>query len=179
MATRKKTPGTEATVQTPPAPLTQEQMIEKFKNASTTRKPTSTPTPPPTPTATDEVPTMANVILTNNRSLQIKSTKIKYFRGGEFGMYKLVKQIGLVEFLHFKDSDQALGLFLSAVLDKPYERKQVKQEDDTYEEELQFDPLVTELLDEMTIADIENVINAALRVNKIDPLNFQSPPMTD
>lgn len=120
------------------------------------------------------------VTLDNKRKLEIKSVKIKYFITGDFTIYKLLQDLGVSEVIRYTDGIILLSKFLSAVFNKPYKTEQIKISDEEYKDSITFDEFVTQLVEEeLTIIDIENIIETTLRVNNIKTENFQTPLMMD
>ena len=97
-----------------------------------------------------------NTVVINGVPIEIKPTKLKYFRNKTTASYGYIKAIPLTEFLTIgknvfdktKDADQLLFDFLVAVFDDP-----------------QF---VTENYDEMTADEIDQIVKIFGRINHID-----------
>lgn len=97
-----------------------------------------------------------NCIKLGNRLVEIKPTKLKYFRNRTASIYSALKIVPLSEFLAYdkgvfdkeRDSDQILFDFLCAVFDDGN--------------------LVRNHYDDMTSDDIENILTIFGRVNHID-----------
>lgn len=113
----------------------------------------------PEPKALDkEIPTVErdeNCITLNGRKIEIKPTKLKYFRNRTASVYSILKIVPLNEFLAYdqgvldteRDSDQILFDFLVAVFDDG--------------------ALVTSSYDDMSAEDIERILDIFGRVNHI------------
>ena len=160
MATRKKPEQTgQAT--------TEEQLIEAFSKVPMSNKPTATELKQESKnenTMSDNV-----FVLSNGRKLELKPTKLKYFKSGDFGIYKLIQDKTAAGLLEYMDGFELIYKFLSALFDKPYHEDQVKNEDETYSSTIVFDPEITDMVEnEMTVFEIDELIKAALKVNKID-----------
>ena len=114
----------------------------------------------PSPTELDkELPTIEreeNCIQLGDRKVEIKPTKLKYFRNRTASIYNALKIVPLTEFLAYdkgvfdqeRDSDQILFDFLVAVFDDGL--------------------LVRNHYDEMTTEDIEKILEIFGRINHID-----------
>lgn len=97
-----------------------------------------------------------NCVTINGTKIQIKPTKLKYFRNRTTSIYKLLKIIPLNEFLSYdkgafdseRDSDQMLFDFLIAVFN-----------DSSF---------VASNYDEMTSQNIEQILKIFGRINHID-----------
>lgn len=97
-----------------------------------------------------------NCVTLKGKTIEIKPTKLKYFRNRTASVYKLLKMIPLTEFLAYdkgtfdpeRDADQMLFDFLTAVFDDAR--------------------LVTESYDDMSAEDIERVLEIFGRLNHID-----------
>lgn len=141
--------------------LTPEELMQKAKE--TTKEANKQKTPE------------NEIHMSNNRVLTINPTKIKYFVNGDFNTYRIIDQIGIANLLEFSDGVDLLSLFLSAVFDKKYEVVQEKGEDENYIKTYVFDEWVTELLtDELTVGEMQQIIDAALKVNGVER-NFHLP----
>lgn len=96
-----------------------------------------------------------NCITLNERKIEIKPTKLKYFRNRTASVYNVQKMVPLTEFLAYdkgvldpeRDSDQILFDFLVAVFDSG--------------------SVVTSCYDNMTSEDIEHILEIFGRVNHI------------
>lgn len=114
----------------------------------------------PAPTDLDkELPSIEkeeNCIMLGDRKVEIKATKLKYFRNRTASIYSALKLVPLNEFLAYdkgvfdkeRDSDQILFDFLIAVFDDGN--------------------LVKTHYDDMTSDDIEKILQIFGRVNHID-----------
>ncbi len=97
---------------------------------------------------------MENAVTIGGKTIEIKPTKLKYFRNKTTSSYGYLKAIPLHEFLSYdkntigRDPDQMLYDFLVAVFD-----------DSTF---------VRDNYDEMTADDVERVIKIFGRINHID-----------
>lgn len=97
-----------------------------------------------------------NCIVLGDRKVEIKATKLKYFRNRTASIYSALKLVPLNEFLAYdkgvfdkeRDSDQILFDFLIAVFDDGN--------------------LVKTYYDDMTSDDIEKILQIFGRVNHID-----------
>lgn len=97
-----------------------------------------------------------NCIMLGERKVEIKPTKLKYFRNRTASIYSALKLIPLNEFLAYekgtfdaeRDSDQILFDFLIAVFDNG--------------------PLVKACYDDMTADDIEKILEIFGRINHIE-----------
>ena len=101
--------------------VTQEDIIKKFTEA---------PLPIPTEEVKEEI--TDTVVLSNKRKLKLAPTKLRYFKTGDYGMYKLIEQIGVADILGYSDGFDIICKFLSAVFDKPYKIEDVKDENGEY-----------------------------------------------
>ena len=112
------------------------------------------------------------VVLSNKRELIIKPTKLKYFSNGDFAMYQIFDKHGLENIIVTPDG-KILGMkFFSAVMDKPYEIKQVnvaaEGEEPRYETQFVFDEELESIYDdEMSLAEFKQVVEVAKEVNGI------------
>lgn len=116
--------------------------------------------PVPEPTAlTVETPPerdLRNCVKMGERWVEIKPTKLKYFRNRTAAIYNVLKVIPVNDFLAYKkgtfddrrSSDQILFDFLTAVFDDA--------------------ALVTQYYDDLTADDIERILEIFGRVNHID-----------
>lgn len=99
---------------------------------------------------------MENVVTINNKMYEIKPTKVKYFRNKAVSGYGFIKAIPLHEFFVYekgvldknRDPDQLLYDFLVAAFDDP--------------------PFVRDNYNDMTAADVEQVVRIFGRINYID-----------
>ena len=97
-----------------------------------------------------------NCVTLGGNVIEIKPTKLKYFRNRMAAIFSVLRAIPLNDFLAYqkgvfdenRDSDQILFDFLVAVFDDA--------------------KLVTQYYDEMTAADIERVLEIFGRLNHID-----------
>ncbi len=97
-----------------------------------------------------------NVVVVAGKQIELKPTKLKYFRNKTTSAYGYIKAVPLTELLTFdkgvldktKDADQLLFDFLVAAFDDP--------------------DFVTENYNEMTADEIEQVIKIFGRINHID-----------
>lgn len=124
--------------------------------------PTETETKKKIPKATKltkEIPPEVNpdnCITLNGRTIEIKPTKMKYFRNRMASIYSVLKIVPLNEFLSYeqgtfdeqRNSDQILFDFLVSVFDNA--------------------SIVTSNYDEMTSEDIERILSIFGRLNHID-----------
>ena len=113
--------------------------------------------------------------LSNNRELEIKPVKLKYFKNGDFGVYQTIQAMGIGNILQYSDGFDLIYIFLSAVFDKPYKKIETKDENGNYTNSYEFDQYIYELVDdELSVNELENIIEAALKVNGIER-NFPAP----
>lgn len=110
-----------------------------------------------------------SVEMSNGKKFTLKPVKLKYLKNRDFLLYQVLLDIDLTQFFGYNDAGDLFGRFMSAVLDKPYEEVQEKQEDGTYTNEYVFDKEITDMFDELTVADIRLLIDKTLEVNEIDP----------
>ncbi len=115
------------------------------------------------------------LVLSNGKKLTIRPTKLKYFKTGDFNMYRVFEKYGLQDTI-IESNGVFTKQFLSAVLDKPYTKKDVKTEDKNenddyiYLESYEFDKEIDLLFDEeMTLVEFEKLVEIALKVNGITP----------
>jgi hypothetical protein len=141
---------------------TQEDIIKKFSEA-----PISLPTEEPKEEMTD------TIVISNKRKLKLAPTKLRYFKTGDYGMYKLIEQIGVADILGYSDGFDIICKFLSAVFDKPYKIEDVKDENGEYTQVNKYDEYIVTLVDEeLNIKDLESVVKCSLFVNGIKSENF-------
>lgn len=106
-----------------------------------------------------EIPSVVNqenCIMLNGKQIEIKPTKLKYFRNRMASIYTILRLVPLTEFLAYekgtfdeeRNSDQMLLDFLVAVFDN--------------------EELVTENYNDMTSEDIEQILKIFGRINHID-----------
>lgn len=146
---------------TAPSP---QEMLEMAKEANTKKE-----------TKVQEEKFDGKLILSNNRVLEIKPVKLKYFKNGDFGSYQAIQTLGLTNVLQYKDGFDLVYIFLSAVFDKPYEKIEEKDDDGNYTTSYEFDEYITDLVDdELTVQELQDIIKAALEVNGIKE-NFLTP----
>ena len=129
---------------------------ETVKVPAETRKEIPAPDPktevPPVPSDVKQ----ENCIIINGQQVEIKPTKLKYFRNRTASIYAVLKLIPLGEFLAYqkgtfdeeRDSDQILFDFLVAVFDDAQ--------------------LVKTYYDDMSSDDIERILEIFGRINHID-----------
>lgn len=142
--------------------VTQEDIIKKFTEA---------PLPIPTEEVKEEI--TDTVVLSNKRKLKLAPTKLRYFKTGDYGMYKLIEQIGVADILGYSDGFDIICKFLSAVFDKPYKIEDVKDENGEYTQVNKYDEYIVTLVDEeLNIKDLESVVKCSLFVNGIKSENF-------
>ena len=117
-----------------------------------------------------------NVIkLSNNRVLEIKPTKIKYFKNGDYNVYRVIKKIGVANLLQYADGLELIYIFMTAVFDKPYKKIETKDENGNYTNSYEFDEYILEMVDdELTVDEVNKIIETSLKVNGIQE-NFQTP----
>lgn len=130
------------------------KLIEETPDVTPPLEETPEPTPPK-----EEMPTdlnMENVVVINGKQVEIKPTKVKYFRNKTVACYGYIKAIPLTEFLSYdvgvlnktKSADQLLYDFLVAVFDDS--------------------AFVRDNYDEMTAANIDEIVKIFGRLNNID-----------
>lgn len=130
----------------------------KLKEEIPEKTPEKETIPDPSPEK-EEMPTdlnMENVVVIGGKQIEIKPTKLKYFRNKTTASYAYLKAVPLTEFLSYdkgvfdknKDADQLLYDFLVAAFD-----------DATF---------VRDNYDEMTADDVEKVIQIFGRINHIN-----------
>lgn len=113
------------------------------------------------------------VVLSNKRKLKINPTKLKYFKSGDYNVYRIILDLGVSQVLSYSDGFDLISKFLSAVFDKPYKTEEVKGENDEYTTVTTYDEYITILVDdELNVNDLVNIINASLSVNGIEKENF-------
>lgn len=106
-----------------------------------------------------EIPSVVNqenCIMLNGKQIEIKPTKLKYFRNRMASIYTILRLVPLTEFLAYekgtfdeeRNSDQMLLDFLVSVFDD--------------------EELVTENYNDMTSEDIEQILKIFGRINHID-----------
>ena len=104
----------------------------------------------------------------NGLKVTIEATKGKYFRNQDYFQWRVVQEYGLD--VVFSTGEALLMRLLSAILDKPYEHKQVKDDETKkFSEEYKFDDLVEQIVDECTYPEIQQIIDVSLELNNIDP----------
>ena len=144
----------EATELTEPLPDMEMPEVEQVPAPSGKKK--APPRPKKLEKPIPETVNTDNCITLGDTIIEIKPTKLKYFRNRTASIYSVLKAIPLGDFLAYKqgvfdeerDSDQILFDFLVAVFDDA--------------------KLVTQYYDEMTAEDIERVLNIFGRLNHID-----------
>lgn len=111
------------------------------------------------------------LVLENGIELVIKPTKLKWFTSRDYLVYKPMLETGIANIFAFHDGEDIVKRFISAVLDKAYEKtnEEVDDEKMTYEVTYKFDEEVERIMDTCTITDFIDIINASLEVNGIDP----------
>ncbi len=114
------------------------------------------------------------VVLSNKRKLKILPTKLKYFKSGDYGVHRVIKEIGVAELLNYSDGMDLVCRFLSAVFDKPYTVEEIKNEENgEYNTKNVFDAYVMNLVDdELNIKDLMSIVDISLKVNGIETENF-------
>lgn len=131
---------------------TESDLIEETPDPTPEKENIPEQTPPK-----EEMPSdvnMENAVIIDGKPVEIKPTKLKYFRNKTTSSYGYLKAIPLHEFLAYdkatigKDPDQMLYDFLVAAFD-----------DSTF---------VRDHYDEMTADDVERVIKIFGRINHID-----------
>lgn len=130
---------------------------------------------------TNETETTNIVTLPNGLKLKINPTKLKYFKSGDFATCSLIKTLGVsVLITKYADGYEVLCRYLSAIFDKPYTKIQRKNEEtEQYSTECVFDEYITNLLDnELSMIDIENIIDTAFKVNHIKAEDFFLPELS-
>lgn len=120
-----------------------------------------------------------SVKMSNGKKFTLKPVKLKYLKNRDFLLYQLLKETDLVQFFGYNDAPDLFGRFMSAVLDRPYEEVQEKQEDGNYKSHYEFDPEIADMFDELVIKDVELLIEKALEVNGIDPNEKKTETATD
>ena len=126
------------------------------KTPTTSRKKKEIPDPSELSKAMPQIEHEENCIMLGDRKVEIKATKLKYFRNRTASIYSALKLVPLNEFLAYdkgvfdkdRDSDQILFDFLIAVFDDGR--------------------LVKAHYDNMTSEDIEKILEIFGRVNHID-----------
>lgn len=132
--------------------------VSQLKEETPEKTPEKDTIPNPSP-GKEEMPkdlNQENTVVVGGKEIEIKPTKLKYFRNKTTSCYGYLKMIPLSEFLSYdkgvldknKDADQLLYDFLVAAFD-----------DATF---------VRDNYDEMTAADVERVIQIFGRINHID-----------
>ena len=153
----------ESTIEFKEVPKTTQEKV-KVPRATKTKKPLPEETElnkkiPEESELTKEMPKIEheeNCIIIDGRLIEIKPTKLKYFRNKTASIYNILKAVPLNDFLAYekgvfdknRDSDQILFDFLVAVFDDG--------------------AFVTAHYDEMTSEDIETVLKIFSRLNHID-----------
>ena len=127
--------------------------------------------------ATENKEATSNVIvLSNNRSIEIKPTKLKYFTNGDFGMYRLFDEHGLENIIVAPEGKILAMRFLSAVMNKPYTTEQVnvapEGEEARYQMKYTFDEELDKIFDdELSMQEFKKIIEVAKEVNGITGKN--------
>lgn len=127
--------------------------------------------------ATENKEATSNVIvLSNNRSIEIKPTKLKYFTNGDFGMYRLFDEHGLENIIVAPEGKILAMRFLSAVMNKPYTTEQVnvapEGEEVRYQMKYTFDEELDKTFDdELSMQEFKKIIEVAKEVNGITGKN--------
>lgn len=116
------------------------------------------------------------IVLRNNRRIEIKETKLKYFSSGDFSLYQFFEKHGLENIIIAPDGRILALRFLSSVLDKPYEMEQVnvapEGEDAQYETRFTFDSDLEQLYDEeLSLSEFKKIMEVAKEVNGISEKN--------
>ena len=132
----------EPTVEVPEIPEAKEKKV-RIPKASKLSKPIPTPERP------------ENCVTLQNETIEIRPTKMKYFRNRTASIYKILKLIPLNDFLAYepgtfdptRDSDTILFDFLTAVFDDA--------------------EIVKKHYDDMTADDIERILEIFGRLNRI------------
>lgn len=152
------------------APVTEEELIKRFTNVKPGQERIQK-------NIKQDEPENNTLTLHNGLNLTIKPTKLKYFRDGDYILYKLFENYTTNELLNYSDGYTTLCRFLSAVFDKPYTILQVKNETtEEYASEYVFDQSIKQLVDEdLALYEIDLIIQKSLRINKINDENFQKP----
>lgn len=130
-------------------------VIEK-KQPNASRKKKEVPTASELDRELPKIEKEENCITLGNKVVEIKPTKLKYFRNRTASIYSALKLVPLNDFLAYekgvfdkeRDSDQILFDFLCAVFDDGN--------------------LVRNYYDDMTSEDIERILSIFGRVNHID-----------
>ena len=156
-----------------PIPETEDKVIEIPKETTDIPgSPNETKEVPKTPEERKEVPVIPdakpldkempsevkeeNCVVINGTKVEIKPTKLKYFRNKTASIYNVLKVVPLTEFLNYdkgvfdpvRDSDQILFDFLIAVFDDSL--------------------FVRDNYDNMTAGDVEKILKIFGRLNGID-----------
>ena len=120
--------------------------------------------------AKEKVLTQEELTLSNGYKVKIAPVKLQHFVNRDFLFYKLVLETGVLGTFEYRDGDIIFKRLLSAILNKPYETKQTKNEEtETFETEYTFSEEVETIMSECTLADLDTIINKSLEVTGIDP----------
>ncbi len=120
--------------------------------------------------------TKSVVILSNNRELLIKPTKLKYFTSGDYALYQFFEKHGL-EHIIIAPEGKILALrFLSSVFDKAFSSEQVETKLDNgesrYETKYEFDEELEKIYDEeLNLDEFKKIISVSKDVNGISEKN--------
>lgn len=116
------------------------------------------------------------IVLQNNRKIEIKPTKLKYFSNGDFGMYQIFEKHGLENIIIAPEGKILAMRFLSAVVNKPYVEEQVniapEGEEPRYEMKYTFDEELNDIYDnELSLQEFKQIIEVAKEANGISGKN--------
>lgn len=152
----------ETPVQTPP--VQKAPTISELLNKKPEQAPLIEETPDPSPSKEEKPSDVIeeNCVVVNGVKIELKPTKLKYFRNKAASAYGLIRAVPLPELLTYgkgtldenRDADQLLYDFLVAAFD-----------DST---------LVRDNYDEMTADDVEKVVKIFGRLNHIDEKEEQA-----
>lgn len=116
------------------------------------------------------------IVLSNNKELYIKPTKLKYFSNGDYAMYQFFEKHGAENIIVTSEGRIIALKLLSAIFDKAYKSEQVEVASDNdsphYETKFTFDEALEKLYDEeITLQEFNQIISVSKEVNGIAEKN--------
>lgn len=106
------------------------------------------------------------LVIADEVEVELKSTKLRYFKDGSFNAYALIQNIGINQMMLYDDGTDLIRNFLIAIFDD-CKKKEIDGEIKEVKGEF-----IDSIFDDLTIDDINRLIAKAKEVNGIKDEDF-------